>query len=367
MKIAIYCSNINTIGGIESWLYYIGKIYGEGRDITVYYTTLSPNAERQIDRLKTVVKVKKFYYQKIKCDVAIFVVTTSSSEIMCFEASKEKVQFIHACYSIAYNTKKFTPSPYIDRFIAVSQTAADDFYSITGIMPEVMFNPLYIEKPRKVLKLISATRISDDKGSIWEKMKILAKKLNNANIPFIWLVFTNNTNIKTNIKGMVIMPSELNITDYIAEADYLVQLSKTEGFAYSLVESLSLGTAVLATNFAAAEEMGLVDGKNGYIFNMEMDNVDVDNIYNHIPKVSYTMKKSEKEWLKLLGPKSKKKTKDEIVKVMCIKREGFEEPSTGKWRRYKEKWECAIDDAEYMINYNNPNSFTNGPLVDIIE
>ena len=364
MKIAVYIPHINDIGGVESWIYYIGQLYGKNRDITVYYQN---GAEAQIERLKTVVKVRKFYYQKIKCDVAIFIMIMQNDVLSCFDVSKEKVQFIHACYSVAYNTKKLDLNSNINRYIAVSQTAADDFYGITGHMPEVMYNPLYLEKPRKVLKLISATRIARDKGSIWEKMRILAKKLNAANIPFIWLVFTNSKDVTPDVKGVIFMPSELKITDYIAEADYLVQLSKTEAYAYSLVESLALGTPVLATNFAAATEMGLVDGKTGYIFNMEMDNVDVDKIYNHIPKVEYKIKKSEKEYKELLGPEQREKPKDEMCVVQCIRMEGFRDFETGKTRRYKEKWTCTRDEAEFMINYNNPNSFTTGPLVDIIE
>ena len=364
MKIAFYIPHFNHIGGVESWIYYIGKLYGENRNITVYYLN---GDEKQLERLQTVVKVSRFYYQKINCDVAVFIMPMQNDVLSCFNASKERVQFIHACYSVAYNTKKMYINPLINRYIAVSQTAADDFYGITGLMPEVMYNPLYLEKPRKVLKLISATRIARDKGSIWERMKILARKLNEANIPFIWLVFTNNTDIKPDVKNVVFMPSELKITDYIAEADYLVQLSKTEAYAYSLVESLALGTPVLATNFAAAAEMGLVDGKTGYIFNMEMDNVDVDKLYNHIPKVEYKLKKSEKEYEELLGPKTKKKEKEEMVMVQCIRMEGFTEPATGKWRKYKDKWMCTQEEADYMIEYRNPNSFTTGPLVDIID
>lgn len=365
MKIAIYCPNINKIGGVESWLYYIGRLYGEGRDITVYYVT---GDEKQMDRLKQYIKVKRFYWQKIKCDIAIFIATTAPSEILCFEASKERIQFIHACYSVAYNTKKFIPSEYIDRYIAVSQTAANDYYSITGTMPEIMYNPVYIEKPRKVLKLISATRISRDKGSIWERMRIFAQKLIAADIPFIWLVFTNNTDIKPDVKNVVFMPSELKITDYIAEADYLVQFSKTEGDCLSIKESLLVGTPVLVTNFDAALENGVVDGKTGYIFDMNMTNIDVNKIYNKIPKFEYKLNSSDKSWNKLLGPRNKKKiVESDVCKVKCIKMEGFKDPATGKRRKYEEVWTCSQEDAEYLITYNNPNSFTNGPLVDIIE
>lgn len=363
MKTTFYIGHINNIGGVESWIYYIAQLYGEGRDITLYYSELAEGAENQLERLAKYIKVRKYYGQKVKTDLAVFCYNTTP--IANFIA-KEKIYFVHGVFS-NYGYKTYEIPNEIDKVFAVSKVSGDDFKKLTGRDYDIMYNPMVIEKPRKVLKLISATRISKDKGSIWERMRILAKKLNEADIPFIWLVFTNNKDIKPDIKGVVFVPSDLSITSYIAEADYLVQLSTSEAYSYSVNESLSLGTPVLVTNFPTAIEMGVVDGKNGYIFNMEMDNVDVQKIYNKIPKFTYEPKNSDKEWKKLLGPKGRKKEKDELVKVQCIKMEGFREPQTGKWRKYKEKWECSLEDAEYMINYNNPNSFTNGPLVDIIE
>jgi glycosyltransferase involved in cell wall biosynthesis len=43
------------------------------------------------------------------------------------------------------------------------------------------------------------------------------------------------------------MTPRLDIRDYIADADYLVQLSDTEAWSYSVLESLSLGTPVITT------------------------------------------------------------------------------------------------------------------------
>ena len=38
-----------------------------------------------------------------------------------------------------------------------------------------------VEKTKKVLRLISATRITEDKGPIWENMEKLAKELEKNN------------------------------------------------------------------------------------------------------------------------------------------------------------------------------------------
>lgn len=364
MKIAFYIPSFNHIGGIESWIYYISKLYGKNRDITVYYID---GDEKQIDRLLTLVKVKKFYNQDVECDIAAFIYTMPDNIIQCFKAKKERVQFIHACYSLAYKVKSFVINPLIDRYIAVSQTAANDFYKLSGHMPEVMYNPVYIEKPKKVLKLISATRITEDKGSIWEKMQIFARKLVEKDIPFIWLVFTNNTKIKTDIKGFALMPPELKITDYIAESDYLVQFSKTEADCLSVKESLCLGTPVLVTNFDAAIENGVVDGKTGYIFNMDMTNVDVDKIYNNIPKFEYNVKTSEKEWKEFLG-KPCKPRKDKMVEVEC-KVQKFWDLEHQCWRKRGERWTVDEDRAKalYSSKQKTQEGFTIMQLIDIIE
>lgn len=364
MKIAFYIPFFNHIGGIESWIYYISKLYGNNRDITVYYVN---GDEKQIDRLLPLIKVKKFYNQEIDCDIAIFAFTTPDNEIKCFKAKKEKIQFIHACYSVAYKIKSFEKNPLIDRYIAVSQTAADDFYKISGFMPEVMHNPVYFDKPRKVLRLISATRITEDKGSIWEKMQIFARKLIEKDIPFIWLVFTNNTEIKTDIRGFCLMPPELKITDYIADADYLAQFSKTEADCLSVKESLCVGTPVLVTNFPSTIENGVVDGKNGYIFNMEMDNIDVEKVYNNIPIFEYKANNSEKEWNELLGKPCKFK-KDKMVEVKC-KVEKFWDIEYQCWRKRGEKWVADIDRARSLVNskQKTQEGFTIMQLVDIIE
>lgn len=314
------------------------------------------------------VNVRKFYYQRIECDLAIFCATISDKEILCFDA-KQRIQFIHACYSVAYNIKSLEINPLIHRYIAVSKTAGNDFYKLTGHMPEIMYNPICIEQPKRVLKLISATRITEDKGSIWDKMKIFARKLIDNDIPFIWLVFTNNTNIKSDIKDIVLMPSTLNITPYIAEADYLSQFSKTEADCLSIKESLKLGTPVLVTNFDAAVENGVKDGVNGYIFDMDLSNVDVDKIYNNIPKFEYQPNSSDKEWKKLLGPEQSNIPEDTKVKVKCIFEEGFTDMEYNCFRKKGDTWYTDEQRAHFLMNYKlaDGKNFTIIKLIDIME
>lgn len=353
MNIAFYVFNINDIGGVESWLYYISLLYGKNHNLTLYYNT---GSAEQLDRyIKNYMDVKLYKGQQIKCDKAIF--CYDIGPINNFTA-KEKVQFIH---KIIDNT--FVVSPQIDKFYAVSNTAKDIFESITGQKCEVLYNPIHLDKPKKVLRLISPTRIADDKGPIWKRMQLFADKLNEANIPFVWLVFTNNHKQISGIrKGMTLMHPELNIENYIADSDYLVQFSTKESSSYTAKQSLGLGVPVLVTNFNTVDELGIKDGVNGYVFDMNLSNVDVNKIYNFIPKgFKYQMNESSKEWDKLLGEPIEKELPD-MVKVRLVYNDTFEDVVDNVIRVPNEEWWMDRKRANNIIE-----NFTNQKIIDIIK
>ena len=163
------------------------------------------------------------------------------------------------------------------------------------------------------------------------------------------------------------MPPELKITDYIREADYLAQFSKTEADCLAVKKSLCVGTPVLVTNFDAAIQNGVVDGKTGYIFNMEMDNIDVEKVYNNIPKFEYKVNNSEKEWNNLLGKPCKPK-KDKLVEVICIVNRFFD-IEYQCWRKKGDRWIVDEERAKSLINSKQQRAegFTIMQLVDIID
>lgn len=363
MDIAIYVPSFNDIGGIETWVYYISKLYNDICKITIYYQSAP---EQQLERLNKIVRTKRFYNQTIKCDKALFPHITSDNDIKCFNAKYERIRFIHACYSVAYNIKKYELSPYIDRWIAVSNVVKEDFDKLTGTdVCEVMYNPIWLPKPKKVLRLISATRISEDKGSIWQYMKKFALELEKNNIPFIWFIFTNNF-VKCDIKGIVFMKPELCIIDYIKDSDYLFQYSKKEAFCLSVVESLSVGTPVIISDFDVKDEIGVVDGVNGYVLDMNLDNIDVEKIYNNIPKFSYEAPNSNDKWVDLLSSKEKKLNYEKPVTVQCAFKDGFYDNEYRVQRKYKEIWVTDLDRAKLLMNFSS-DELTNVKLIDIID
>ena len=89
------------------------------------------------------------------------------------------------------------------------------------------------------------------------------------------------------------MEPKLDIEKYIANADYLVQLSDNEGYCYSVVEALTQGIPVLVTPCPVFNEIGLINGENCYILPYDMNELPIDDIYNNIPKFEYTPMKDD--------------------------------------------------------------------------
>lgn len=305
MKNILYFKNINSIGGVESMFFYLAKKY-QDFDITIYYST---GDFKQIQRLARYVRVKQYKSgEVIKCDKAFF---NYSTDIIDFVEAKEYIQIIHCDYA-ANNLTPHT-NPKITKYIGVGKNVCETFTRLTGEECELCYNPIVVEKPKKVLRLISATRLTPEKGK--SRMIKLADMLDAAGIPFIWTVFTNDTNAINN-PSVAFMKPRLDIIDFIADADYLVQLSDTEGYSYSIIEALCVGTPVIVTDLPMLKEAGVVNGKNGFILNMDMTEVPLDAICDGLQAFEYKPKADG--WAKLLA-KGKSTYKADLKTLVTVK------------------------------------------------
>jgi len=151
-----YFYYINSIGGVESYFYYLAKKY-QDLDITVFY---SVGDENQIRRLRKFIRIKQYNGEQIKCKR--FFINYRADTILKNVEAEECIFVIHADYKNQTNIV-FKPHDKINRYIAVSEYAAKSFEEVTGIKPEVSYNPICLEKPKRVLNLISATRLSIEK------------------------------------------------------------------------------------------------------------------------------------------------------------------------------------------------------------
>jgi glycosyltransferase involved in cell wall biosynthesis len=283
---------INNIGGVETFLYELARKYGKDHDLTLFYQTGDP---AQIRRYKEFMRVRKYKGEHVKCEVAIFGWNT---EIIDNIEAKEYIQTLHA----DYKAQKMQPSrhPKITKYVGVSQAVCDIFTEQFHLPAELCYNPLVVDKPRKLLRLVSATRLTKEKGA--DRINKLAKAFDDAGIPYSWDIFTNDQTKLLVEKGGNICYREqrLDIRDYIAGADYLVQLSDTEAYSYSVIEALALGTPVIVTPWPCIKDLGVEDRVNGFVLPFGMDDIPVKEIYKGLKRFKYTIRPDR--WGELLAP-----------------------------------------------------------------
>lgn len=334
-----WVGTLNIIGGVETFIYELAKMF-QDYDFVIYYRSIPIN---QLERLQKYVKCIRYKDEKIKCKK--FFCNYDISIIDNVEAD-EYIEVIHANFK--YNKLKPHVHDKITKYYAVSKEASENFKELTGIECEIVHNPLQIDKPVKMLKLISATRLAVDKGKIGERMQKLVNELEVNQIPYQWLIFTNGPHCVTG-KNVIYMSPRLDVRDYISEYDYLVQLSDTEGWCYSVLESLYLNTPVIVTPIKSFDEMGVKNGENGYILDFSMNEIPIFDIYNKIPKFNY--KPLKNEWNdKIIKVKSNyKEEKNMKFKVKALI--NFNDLEANKRRVVGEEFECSKTRCDYLLEH----------------
>jgi glycosyltransferase involved in cell wall biosynthesis len=83
------------------------------------------------------------------------------------------------------------------------------------------------------------------------------------------------------------MEPQLNIRDYIAKADYVVQLSDTEAYCYTMMESLMLKVPIIVTPWPVLKELN-IDERYGFILPFDMTNIPAKEIYEKNFNIEYT-------------------------------------------------------------------------------
>lgn len=329
-KNAFYFCNINQIGGVETFLYEVAKKYHK-KDIIVFYTT---GDNEQVRRLRQYVKVIQLTNQIIKCEKVFL--NYNISNIDRFRA-KEYIQVIHA----DYKAQRLPPHthPKITKYVGVSQAVCDTFTELTGKPCELCYNPITVDEPMRTLVLVTASRLTKEKGK--ERMKTLGQLLDKANIPYIWYVFTNDKQAIDN-PHIIYMKPTLNIQSYIRMADYVVQLSDTESYCYTMVESLCLGTPVIICDWPVVKELG-IDEKYGFVLPFDMSNVPIEEIYNR--KFSFKYQPPKDDWENLLAPGDS--AYNDKSKVDAVVLESFTDKNTGKhWGKGETIYDLDLERAE---------------------
>lgn len=312
MELILYHNNLLKFGGVDTFVYNFVKKMNKYFDILFLYTTADKN---NLERIKKYVKTEQYSKdKKYICDICICASAWGQYPDSVIAKSGRYIQMVHADYikakEIGFIYNKWHKTT---EHIGVSNYVCKIFKQL---YPKERITRIYnilddVQKTKTILKLISATRVSKEKG--YERMLKFAQELKKANIRFRWIIFTdlNLYNQKPfDLEEIVYMKPSHDFFDYIKEADYGVQLSDTEGYSYFINECLQYGTPVICTNFPSAYE-SVENEKNGYILDMNLSNLDINKIVNNIPNnFVYKEKCKENDWIELLNKNEERKKKN---------------------------------------------------------
>lgn len=296
-----YQLHINKIGGIETFLYELARLSHEHkRDLTIVYRSGDPvqiSRIRKYCRILSLAEIEK----PIKCHKAFFNYAVDAIDF--FEAD-EYIQLIHADFKSDILQGWIHKNPQFDKITtryAVSANNKKSYEEVTGyLVKDVLYNPIRIEEEPRVLTLVSAQRMSGEKGV--NRIKALVKMLDKAKIPYVWHIFADNP-VDMESENVMFHKATLDVRKWLKYADYTVLLSDTEGFPYTVYESLCLGTPVIVTPLLMLDEMG-VNSKNSIILDFDMTNVDVNEIYKKAGNLKFKYEPKPDGWLKLLPEES---------------------------------------------------------------
>ena len=172
--------------------------------------------------------------------------------------------------------------PKLTHFIGVSQFSTDkldEWGQRLGVNTNTKrcYNPLTLEPKEKVLHLVSAGRL-DDKVKGGERTQKLIEALDRycerTGRHYIWTIFTNPVKIDIKSNNIALMRPRIDVRQYIAEADYVLQLSNDmETYCYTINEALGYGVPIVTTPLTILKELPITDNEH-ITLNWDCSNVD---------------------------------------------------------------------------------------------
>lgn len=257
-KIILYNNYLSMIGGIETFVYNFCTHMRRDYDITVLVEKIP---DIWVERLKELVNVETDMEKTYECDTLVMLrIPVAIPENVKY---KKVIRRIHS--RKFYDIQEIPQDA--DLNVCVSRSVKEDF----GLKDAVVINNLSYITARETLLLMSCTRIpAPDKGENVERMRTLCRKLEEANIPFMWLNFSDNE-MEDAPRNFYNMGSRLDVQNFMQKADYIVQLSSIESFGNTVLEALTLDIPLICTPVSSFFEIGVIDGINAHVVPFDMD------------------------------------------------------------------------------------------------
>lgn len=310
-KVLVQMSHMNNIGGIETAMWQLAKAFPSA-DITFLVNSTADGGKVALERLKTLHNVilddelDKVY----EADVALIYTPIMVDVPFDNIRAKKIYQFVHSDIGGLMDTYpewsayKWQPDKRISKVLAVSDTVQKALKDRFGVDSEIVPNIYTGPDERRVFLYMS--RATKEKG-LERTLKLLdmfdqAKKdyvliICSMVDPYgeLWPVIEANPRI-------LYMPSSIYNDVLYRCADYLIQLSDLESWCYTLREAVANGVAILGNDIPEIAKV-VKDGENGYLLKPDLSNVDLDKIFNNVPKPTGKTEEVPAIWQKVMEGK----------------------------------------------------------------
>ena len=305
-RIIVQMTYLNDIGGIETAMANMSAAFPEANFCFVINSHAS-NAEAQILRLAqnhdVLIDRNGKHYNG---DIAL--IFTPIMQSVPFERIHCPIvyQFIHSDIGKLMEMEqwhdfRWQPNPKVKKVISVSETAKDSLKQALGVDSEVLANILAEPSKRPVFLCLS--RATPEKGI--DRLLKMVQAFDRAGKDYVlYLCSTLDPygqyyhELKNSSHVVLVEPNPYN-DSLMRCADYLVQLSSCESYCYSVHQATAQGVPVIGTNIPEIAKV-VTDGKNGYLLNLDMSNLDVEKIFNKIPRPKAKPEPIDSNWQKVL-------------------------------------------------------------------
>lgn len=334
-----------------NWCWWLRNYF----DVTVLYC--GGDAER-IRKMSHLVKMEKYEEGKTyECD--IFIRNSVWGVIPKNIKAKRMIEMRHANYKylldegLLYQQYKDMG---IKEIVGCGDFVSKMSHEALGDNPITIKNILLPRKEtNKIIRLISCTRLDPAKG--WNRMLKMMDMMRNAGIKFTWDIFTNSTMYKCNYEEVHFYKQRYDIWDYLANADYTVLLSDSEGLPYTVQESLQYQVPCIVTDVGGCTEL-IKDGVNGYVVPLDM-NFDINKI-KKIPKCPEYKNGALENWLNYLGYDGKiidekvliqRFEEEENMKVKVKAIINFNDMEENVKRNVGDEFVCSKARCDYLLEH----------------
>lgn len=308
-RILIHQNFLYKIGGIETANrhiarafadYNIGFIFGEDYG--------KPDMRQMMELAKTCDVYVDDRKRTYACDVLILANYDSAPKIIDRVKAGKIYQQIHADFENltkhgGWQYFKWSPHPRVDTILTVSEQAQKALKSKWGYESAVVPNIL-TPTPDERLVFLVLSRATSEKGM--ERVLELCDRFNAAGKDFVFFVASSLENTDTKLRQeleksnrIVLIEPSIYSQEMLRAADYLVQLSRSESYCYSVREALQRQVPVIVSDIPIFNEL-VQDGKNGFILADDFSNLDVDKIFNSKLKFKPYTEQVPAVWYKVL-------------------------------------------------------------------